>query len=336
MFFFRRSRALILLYRQLSVLLRSGMTPGEAFGALDDFPFAAVRRRLAAIDHNLRDGASLAEAVAAFPELFGRIPPAVWKQDLSPEILGQIFADFAEETEKIAGMMGRLKRAMAYPLITLFIGFLVMSVLMVFVIPAFEKLYNNFGSVLPGPTRALMDLSNHMEELILAVLGLLLLILVLWIRESTLLYAIGGRLPILGAVLRRLGVYCFARDLSLLVRLGMPEFQAVFHAAAGFRYLPFARRLMEMEQKDGLKESLRAIVVFPRIFLQVVGVGERSGRVGEVLQEFSRYYEKEVESAYFRLLLVTEVLALVVVAVLIGWAAMAIYLPIFSMAGALV
>jgi type IV pilus assembly protein PilC len=181
-----------------------------------------------------------------------------------------------------------------------------------------------------------MDLSNHMEELILAVLGLLLLILVLWIRESTLLYAIGGRLPILGAVLRRLGVYCFARDLSLLVRLGMPEFQAVFHAAAGFRYLPFARRLMEMEQKDGLKESLSEIGVFPRIFLQVVGVGERSGRVGEVLQEFSRYYEKEVESAYFRLLLVTEVLALVVVALLIGWSVMAIYLPIFSMASTLV
>lgn len=69
------------------------------------------------------------------------------------------------------------------------------------------------------------------------------------------------------------------------------------------------------------------------MFLQVVGVGERSGQIGEVLQEFARYYEKEVDNAYFRLLLITEILALVAVAVLIGWSVMAIYLPIFKLSG---
>jgi type IV pilus assembly protein PilC len=92
---------------------------------------------------------------------------------------------------------------------------------------------------------------------------------------------------------------------------------------------------MEMEQKDSLKASLSEIGIFPHLFLQVVGVGERSGKVGEVLREFSRYYEKEVESSYFRLLLVTEVLSLVVVAMLIGWSVMAVYLPIFGMANTL-
>jgi len=335
MFFIRRTRAIILLYSQLSVLLRSGMTPAEAFSALEDFPFSAVRRRLEVLGRTLREGASLAEAVVGYPELFGHIPQAVWQQELSSADLGKVFAEFAEETEKVSEMKRRLKRAMAYPLTTLTLGFFVMGLLLVFVFPSFEKMYDDFGAVLPGPTRALIGLSHYLGELALAVLGFLLLILVLWDKKSIFIYAIGGRLPILGSVLRRLGVYSFARDLSLLINLGMPEFQAVYHAAAGLRYLPLSRRLLKLEQKDSLKASLSEVGIFPHLFLQVVGVGERSGKVGEVLREFSRYYEKEVESSYFRLLLVTEVLALVVVAILIGWAVMAMYLPIFRMAGAL-
>lgn len=167
------------------------------------------------IVRDLSDGASLDEAVARFPEIFGGIPPVVWQQGLSSEKLGQVFADYAEETEKVSGMKLRLMQALAYPLTTLSIGFSVVGVLMVFVVPAFEEMYENFGSVLPGPTEALINLSHHVGELVLMVLAILLIILVLWMRQPTLLYTIGGRLPILGSVLRRLGVYCFARDVSL-------------------------------------------------------------------------------------------------------------------------
>ncbi len=333
MFFFRRTRATILLLRQLSVLLRSGMTFAEAIGALEDFPHAAVRRRLRTLGRNLCDGESLDEAVARCPELFGCIPSAIWKRDFPPEELGRIFSDYAEETEKVAAMKRRLKLALAYPLTTLSIGFIVMGFLLTFVLPAFEKMYDDFGQALPGPTQALIDLSHHSGELVLVVLFVLVMALILWVRQPTLVYSVGGRLPLLGSVLRRSAVYGFARDLSLFMRLGTPWGQAVHNAAAGLPPLPFSRRMMKLETGETLKESLGGIRGFPPLFLQVVGVGERSGRVGEVLQEFSRYYEKEVESAYYRLLLVTEVLALVTVAVVIGWSVMGMYLPIFRLAG---
>jgi type IV pilus assembly protein PilC len=334
MIFFYRTRATILLFRQLAVLLRSGMPLPEALGSLDDFPYAAVRSHLRKVNQDLASGMPLAEAVSRHPELFGRIPPVLWSRSMPLPQLGQMFYEFAEEMEKISAMKRRMKWALAYPLTTLTIGFLVFSVLLVFVIPAFEKMYADFGGTLPGPTRALIELSYHQVELALVMFIALVGVLILWDRKPEWTFAIGCQLPIIGTVLRRSSVYLFARNLSLFIRLGMPQSQALHTSAERLRFIPFSRRLRTLVHKRSLKETLGDTRVFPRLFLQVVGVGERSGNVGEVLLEFAGYYEKEVDTAYFRLLLLTEVLALVAVALVIGWSVMAMYLPIFNLAGA--
>jgi type IV pilus assembly protein PilC len=333
MFFFRRTRATILLLRQLSVLLRSGMTFAESIGALEDFPGAAVRRRLRTLGRNLCDGEAPDKAIARCRGLFGRISPAIWKRDLPPEQLGQVFCDYADEAEKVVAIKRRLMLAMAYPLTILSIGFIVTVFLLMFVLPGFEKTYADFGQALPGPTRALINLSRHWIILIIGVVFVLLTALVLLVRQPKLVYTLGDRLPLFGSVLRRSAVYCFARDLSLFMRLGTPWGEAVQNAAVGLPPLAFSRRMMQLEPKGTLKESLGAIRGVPILLLQVIGVGERSGRVGEVLQEFTRYYEREVENAYIRLVLLTEILAFLTVAALIGWAVISIYLPLFTFAG---
>lgn len=333
MLHYQRTRATILLMRQLSVLLRAGMPLTEALNSLEDFPVESVRRRLQGVVSNLTGGVPPAEAMARCPELFGHIPLSIWGQRLAPEALGRILADFADETEKVARMKQRMKRAFAYPLATLSVGLMVLWIMLVRVIPAFERMYEDFGSSLPGPTRALVDLSHHAGELAVGLFLLFIVLLLLWIKLPTLLHALGSYLPVLGSVLRRSAVYCFSRDLGLLMRLGIPWQNAVREAATGLSYLPFSRSLANLEPGRNLRDSLSGTKGLPSLFLQVIGVGERSGKVGEVLKEFAGYYERDVESAYFRLLIVTELLVLVGVALLIGWSVMAMYLPIFRIAG---
>lgn len=333
MIFLRRTRATILLFRQLAMLLRSGMSFPEAIGCLDDFPHRAMRRRIQSVNQDLGAGMPVAESVARFPEVFGRIPPAIWTQQWAPQELGRVFYEFADEIEKISEMKRRMKRALAYPLTTLSIGFLVLGVLLVFVVPAFEKMYADFGGTLPEPTLALVGLSHLFDECGPVMIIALWAALVVGAKKPAWTYALGWRLPLLGSLLRRSSVYLFARNLSLFLRMGMPQSQALHSTAAGLPFLPFSRRLRGPEAKGNLRETLGGIGAFPRLFLQVVVVGERSGNLGGALLEFADYYEKEVEAAYFRLLLVTEVLALVAVALVIGWSVLAMYLPIFNLAG---
>ncbi len=334
MFFARGTRANVLLFRQLAMFLRSGMTLPESIAALNDFPYVRIRKKLRTMERDLKDGLPMGEVVSKYPELFGRLPAEVLVQGMSPQDLGTVFNGFADELEKISAMKQRMKRAMLYPVATLLIGMQVLAVLLVFVIPAFEKMFTDFGGALPAPTRTLIEFSNHFDEIVMVILAILVTVLVLWFYRPGVLYALGSRLPGLGSVLRRSSVYLFARDLSLFVRAGLPPGLALQNAAGRLHFLPFSRRARALAVEGSLSEALSKIRHFPGVFLQVVGVGERTDNLGEALVEFSNYYEKEVESAYYRLLLATEILSLMLVAGMIGWAVSALYLPLFQLAGA--
>ncbi len=330
--FIKRTRPTILLLRQLAMFLKSGMTLPESIAALDDFPYRRIRQKLRSIRQSLADGVSMGEAVAGNPELFGRLPTELLAQGLSSRELGDIFNGFADEREKISTMKQRMKRALLYPIATLLIGMQVLTVLMVFVMPAFEKMFADFGGSLPAPTRTLIELSSNFDHIVLGLVVVIVAILVLWYNRPSFLYALGSRLPGLSSVLRRSSVYFFARDLSLFVRAGLSPGLSMQNAASRLHFLPFSRKVKSLPAEGSLREVLAEVRHLPEVFLQVVGVGERTDNLAEALVEFSNYYEKEVESAYYRLLAATEILSLVMVAGMIGWAVSALYLPIFQLA----
>ncbi len=331
MFIFKRNSGTIFLYRQLSVFLRLGKSFQESLGALDDFPFSQLRRKIIRVNNSLDEGESLQTALAECPELT-KIPDTILGGDISSAQLAKLCEDIADDLEKATDLKVRMAKAFAYPLAIIFVAAQVIAILTVFVIPVFEEMFDDFGAHLPEETQYFLQFSNTIGYI---AAGLVLFIIFALFYKHYFpagFHRLVSFVPILGPVFKRSAIYVFSRNLSLYSCMGMQTSAAVNASIHGMSYLPVSGQLSKIAEGISLREVLGTSKYYPSIFLKVVGMGEKNGVLGETLQEFSAYYEKEVEISFHRLIFATELISFLIVAGIVGWAVTAMYQPIFQLA----
>jgi type IV pilus assembly protein PilC len=336
---FKKTRQRVLLYRQVSLLLRTGCSLAEALAAVADFPARWIKRSLEQMQRMLADHRPVAEVISKHPELFPRFPLGLLQKDLAPPTLGRIFFGLAEQMEKVSEMKRRMIQAVAYPLLICAVALLLFLFLMIFVMPIFTEMYRDFGQDLPVLTRLVIDVGDMARKSALPILVAIVALVVLLTQNPAWGVALGIRFPGFGAIVRKVSIYLLARNLATYLTSGVALGDAVNQAVANLRHFsalrPLARLSDAATTPADLMKQLEANRYFPRILVQMTGVGDRGGDLGEALHEFSLFYEKEIESDYFRLVIVTQVLALLLVVALIGTTVIGMYLPIFNMSGAL-
>jgi len=335
----------VIFTRQMSTLIDSGLPLIQGLDALarqqENPKFAEI---LTQIKTDVETGSTFAEALKKHPKLFDRLYTNMVAAGEMGGVLDSVMARLAAYMEKAQRLKRKVKGAMTYPAIVLGISIGVLSIILIFVIPVFEKMFKEFGHALPAPTQMVIDVSNFVKSYILLILlllgGLVFLFKKYYSTEKgrTQVDRLLLRAPIFGPLLRKVAVAKLTRTLGTLIVSGVPIIEALNVAAgtAGNKIVENAIIKVKTSVTEGktIAQPLEESGIFPAMVIQMISVGETSGALDKMLTKVADFYDEEVDTAVDALTSMIEPLMIVFLGGTIGTIIIAMYLPIFKMAGA--
>ena len=335
---------LVVFTRQFATMISSGLPLVQC---LDTLGRQTPNKRLAEIimqvKADVEAGASFTEALRKQPRVFGDFYVNMVEAGEAGGALDTILTRLAVYLEKARALRGKVKGAMAYPAAIVAVAVLVMVFMLLYVIPIFADLFESFGGALPAPTRLVMALSSGVKAVILYVIAAAAALVwaFRWFRGT----ARGRRLvdtallkaPVFGSLIEKVAVASFARTLGTLVSSGVPILDglAITARITGNKVMEDAvlTAIERIKQGSTIAEPLRDQPVFAPMVVQMIEVGENAGALDAMLNKIADFYDDEVNYAVEALTSLLEPLLMVVLGALIGFMLIAMYLPIFEMAG---
>jgi type IV pilus assembly protein PilC len=329
--------------RQLSTMLTAGIPLVQAFdivGAGHDNP--AVQRLVLNVKQDVESGASLAEALAKHPlhfdDLFVNLVRAGEQAGALETLLDKI-ATYKEKTEAIKK---KVKKALFYPGAVMVVALIVTTILLVFVIPEFESLFQGFGADLPAFTRMIIDLSVFVRAqgifIVMAISGGIAGYMYAYKRNKKLREIqdrISLKLPIIGGILDKSSVARFARTLATMFAAGVPLVEALESVAGACGNIVYEIAVLQIRDEvatgQRLQHAMENTERFPNMVIQMIAVGEESGSLDEMASKVADFYEDDVDNAVDGLSSLLEPLIMAILGVLVGGLVIAMYLPIFKM-----
>ena len=329
--------------RQLSTMLTAGIPLVQAFdivGSGHDNP--AVQRLVLNIKQDVESGASLAEALAKHPlhfdDLFVNLVTAGEQAGALETLLDKI-ATYKEKTEAIKK---KVKKALFYPGAVMVVALIVTTILLVFVIPEFESLFQGFGADLPAFTRMIIDLSVFVRSqgvfIVAAVAASIFSYIYMYKRNKKMREIqdrIALKLPIIGGILDKSAVARFARTLATMFAAGVPLVEALESVSGACGNIVYEIAVLEIRDEvatgQRLQHAMENTERFPNMVIQMIAVGEESGSLDEMASKVADFYEDDVDNAVDGLSSLLEPLIMAILGVLVGGLVIAMYLPIFKM-----
>jgi type IV pilus assembly protein PilC len=298
---------------------------------------------LKGIKDDVEAGSTLADALGKHPNTFDDLFVNMVGAGEAGGILDTILERLSGYMEKAMKLKAQVKSAMTYPIIVVIIAFLVIGIILVFVIPVFEKMFSDFGGDLPVPTQIVVALSNFVKSNVLYMLAALVALGIAFKRfhrtekGRAIVDDIMLRVPVLGTLLRKVAVAKFTRTLGTMVTSGVPILEALNITAktAGNKTVESAVKKVRLAISEGhtMAGPLGESGVFPSMVCQMVAVGESTGALDSMLTKIADYYDDEVDAAVDGLTSMIEPFMMVFLGATIGGLVVAMYLPIFKMAG---
>ena len=299
---------------------------------------------LAQVKSSVESGLTLSDALARHPKVFDDLFVNLIAAGEAGGILDGILQRLSLYMEKAMKLRRKVKGAMVYPISIVGIAALVVTILLTKVIPVFEKMFKDFGGAsLPVPTQVVIKISHGLAHFLPYIVGVL-------IAGSMAMRAVlrtkGGRetfdglllkLPVLGAVLRKVVVARFTRTMGTLLTAGVPILDALEICAKTAGNTIVQNGIMSVrhqisEGKD-MATPLAQTNLMPAMVVQMIGVGEQTGALDAMLSKIADFYEEEVDVAVAAMTSLIEPLMMVFLGAVIGGMVVAMYLPIFEMAG---
>lgn len=333
---------LALLTRQLGALLGAGVQLVEALGTLaDQSTRPAVKRMLSQVREAVREGASLADALAAHPNIFSDLYVGMVRAGETAGALEAVLARLAEYSERQSEFMSKVRGALTYPIIMMCVGSLIMIFLMSYVVPQITMIFQQQHVVLPLMTRVLIAVSSFVTGYWLVLVALLLgivgtIFFGLSTRRGRRIYdRIVLRVPYLGETMIRVMCARFARTLATLLSSGvqlLPALSAVKRVVTNGLLADAVEQSREsIREGHGMGQTLQRSALFPPLLVEMIKVGERSGELEQMLERVADNYEREVEASLRQMTTLLEPLMTVAMAGIILFMMMAVLMPIFQL-----
>jgi len=330
-------------FRQLSTMINAGLPLVQCFELLEKGTnHKGLLKLFADIRGRLESGSPFGETLREFPKDFDRLTCSLVEAGEKGGILDTILLRICEYKEKALSLKAKIKSAMVYPSSILVIAFIVTSILMIFVVPVFAEMFAGFGAELPAPTKIVMAISDAFVEYWYLVFG----------TPIAMVYAIKAiyktpkgnyqldklllNLPAIGDVLRKGAVARFTRTFSTLSAAGVPILEAMDTVAETSGNVVIEEAVVNakesISQGQSLSQPLEESGVFPIMVTQMIGIGEETGAMEEMLSKIADFYEEEVDTAVDNMTALMEPAIMALLGVIIGGLVIAMYLPIFMMA----
>lgn len=341
-----KQKDIILFARQFSTMIDAGLPIIQCLEILHTQQAnKTFKRMIKEIKEQVESGATLAEALKRFPKHFDDLFVNMIAAGEAGGILDAILRRLAAYMEKAAKLKAQVKGAMTYPVVTLFIAVLVLGVILVFVIPVFEEMFADFGGELPVPTQIVVAASEMVKSKILyIIIGLFILGFALKKFYATqkgqdVVDDVVLKIPVFGELLRKVAVAKFTRTMGTMLASGVAILEALDIVAKTSGNRTIERAIYDV--RSGIAEGrtmadpLAESGVFPAMVCQMISVGESTGALDAMLEKIADFYDEEVDQAVDNLTSLIEPFMLVFLGVTIGGLVVAMYLPIFKMAGAI-
>lgn len=329
--------------RQLATMMRSGVPLLQAFDIVGrGHANPAVGKLLIDIKTDIESGTSLSQAFRKYPLYFDALYCNLVSAGEQAGILDSLLDRLATYKEKILAIKSKIKSAMFYPVAVMVVAFIITTVIMIFVIPAFKDVFKSFGADLPAPTLFVITVSDFFVAYWWAIFGViggaLYAFMESWKRSEKMQMTMDRLLlqaPIFGDIIRKSVIARWTRTLSTMFAAGVPlveSLESVGGASGNYVYKAATRQIQsEVATGTNLTTAMQNVELFPNMVTQMVSIGEESGALDSMLGKVADFFEQEVDDAVDALSSLMEPLIMVVLGTLIGGMVVAMYLPIFKM-----
>jgi type IV pilus assembly protein PilC len=336
-----RPRALSLFTRQMAVLYKAGIPLVKALTITREQTRSAnLRRVLGEVIGDVEAGMSLHDGFARHPKVFPAVYCEMVRAGEVSGALDTVLYRLAEFQKKRLSLRSKVRSALMYPAVVLALASIVVGIVLVFVIPRFQEIYDSMERPLPAPTQAFIAVSewirSHGPLAVAMIFGAVVLIRLLrrtnwggWIEDWTKI-----RIPLLGVLLWKSAIARMTRTLATMLDAGVPILEALetVSATTGNRLVGKAvvRVRAALRQGENLADAMRQEAVLPSMLVHMVSVGEEAGALDTMLGEIADVYEQEVDDLVNGLTDILEPLAIVALGIVIGAIVIALYYPIFG------
>ena len=297
---------------------------------------------ITAVKEDIEGGSTLSDALRKYPNIFDNLFVNLVAAGESGGILDVVLQRLSNYMEKAMKLKSKVKGAMTYPASVLVISIAVVALLLVKVIPVFQKMFEGFGGELPGPTQFLITLSGYAQKYFLVALIAMAIAVYAFRRyykteKGTLLIDdLILRSPVFGPLLKKVAVARFTRTMSTMMTSGVPilEGLAIVSKTAGNKVVENALIRVRKSISEGktIAEPLLETGIFPPMVVQMIAVGEATGALDAMLSKIADFYDDEVDAAVDAMTALLEPFMMVFLGGVVGGMIIAMYLPIFKMA----
>jgi type IV pilus assembly protein PilC len=329
--------------RQLATMMTAGIPLVQSFdivGNGHDNP--AMQKLILAIKADVEGGTTLADALARHPLYFDDLFVSLVTAGEQAGALETLLDKIATYKEKTEAIKKKIKKALFYPTAVLVVAAIVTTILLIFVIPEFESLFQGFGADLPAFTRMVIDLSQFVRSegiwlsmIISGTIGGYIYAK----KRSRKLRMLQDRamlkIPVLGPILEKSCIARFARTLSTMFAAGVPLVEGLGSVAGACGNIVYEEAVLEIKDEvatgSRLQQCMENTGLFPNMVIQMIAVGEESGSLDEMSAKVADFYEDDVDNAVDGLSSLLEPMIMAILGVLVGGLVIAMYLPIFKM-----
>ncbi len=329
--------------RQLATMMKAGVPLLQAFDIVGrGNPNANVSRLLNDIRTDVETGTSLSAAFRKHPMYFNSLYCNLVEAGEAAGILEDLLDRLASYMEKTEGIKSKVKSALMYPTAVVVVAFVVVTVIMIFVIPAFKEVFSSFGADLPAPTMFVINMSEFFVSYWWLIFGSigggLYFFMQAWKRNVKVQYFMDRlllRVPVFGTLVEKSTVARWTRTMSTMFAAGVPLVEALdsVGGASGNMLYADATEKIQQEVSTGmsLTQAMTNANIFPSMVLQMCAIGEESGSIDHMLGKAADFYEAEVDDMVAGLSSLLEPIIIVFLGTLIGGIVVSMYLPIFKL-----
>jgi len=336
---------LVIFTKQFATMIDAGLPLVQCLDILSSQqPNLTFKKVLVKVKEDVESGSTFAEALGKHPNVFDRLFVNLVAAGEVGGILDTIMNRLAAYIEKAMNLRKKVKGAMVYPASVLGVAVIVVAVILIWVIPVFQQLFSAGGKALPAPTQFVINLSEFVQSYFLMILGVLVIFIIV---VKKVYKTEKGRaafdkafikMPIVGPLIRKVAVAKFTRTLGTLLSSGVPILEGLDVVAKTAGNVVVERAIMmtreSISEGRTIAEPLEETKVFPPMVVQMISVGEATGALDQMLAKIADFYDTEVDEAVAALTSAIEPLLMVFLGGTIGGLIIAMYLPVFTMAGA--
>lgn len=340
------AKLIVVFTRQFATMINAGLPMVQCLSILatqqENPAFASV---ISQVKADVESGHSLGEGLKKHPKVFDQLYTNLVEAGEAGGILDVILNRLSAYIEKNEKLKKKVKGAMVYPAVVTGVSVVVTTVILLFVIPTFEKMFSEVGQTLPAPTRIVIGLSRFVSSnlifMIMGAVGFFFLFKRFYATEKGRYFIdeLSLKLPIFGILLRKAAVAKFTRTFGTMVSSGVPILEAmdIVARSSGNKVVEKAifKARSSIAQGKSISEPLMESKVFPPMVTQMIQVGEASGELDTMLNKIADFYDDEVDNAVNTLTSMMEPLMMVVLGGIVGGLVVAMYLPIFKMGEAI-